>query len=233
MSIAVVNSGASPGATGSATLSTGSADFTTPTAGNLLVAFISTAGITASTGNLPTGSDNLGTTGWTTNTTFAQDTAATDFTAVAYKFAIGTETQLNPVPAAGGTIIAIGYVELSGAANPISIDTIVATNNGAGGKTADTSNSVTTSTANSMVLGGVGFAASPGAPIAWSGTGPMTNISSAAVAMMVGYYLSGSTLSGATFTANWSNSRVPLGFLIIAIKPPATSSNSNSFFLFM
>jgi hypothetical protein len=185
---------------------------TSATKGNLLVLF--TAQIGALT---PSATDNISSTvGWTNNTTHALDGGGANSVYVSYKTAVGGETELKSGSA--GTSEGVAYFELAGAST--TIDTIVHTDNQAAGLTI-TSPAVTTTDAGSISLAAVGDGAGAfGAPEAWTGTGPMTNVETLSARIIGGSYLPGTTLSGATFAAHWPTSRVS-GILVASFKPAA------------
>lgn len=178
--------------------------------GNLLVVFGVQLGTTAISP-----SDNISlTVGWTVHATHAVDGGSANSVYVAYKVAVGGETEIQMGSA--GTAEGLSYFELSGAST--TVDTIVHTDNQAAGLLV-TSPAVTTTNAGSIVLGCVGDgAAAFGIPEAWTGTGPMTNVETINTRSLAGSYLPGTTLSGATFTAHWPTSRVS-GILVVAFAP--------------
>lgn len=200
MAISVLNSVQLSGAT---TLTVPSA-----TARNLLVLFVQQTVTTATTG-----SDNIrGTTGWVANSTHALFNGSNQSVYVSYKTAVGGETTIqtsNNTPVFG-----MSYFELTGAAIPAAIDTIVAYNNVASATTAS-SGPVTTTDA---ILAAVGLTSPGGTIDAWTGSGPMTNISTSSSYIIGGYYIPGSTVSGDTFTANWTSANTS-GMLVVAFQP--------------
>lgn len=204
MGISVLNSAQTTAAAATLTI-------TSATAGNLLVMFISQTGSL----NLPSGRDNIGSAGWSTNSTFSTN-STTSGGFVAYKMAVGGETTLNPTAGSGSSIAGIAYFEIVGI-SAVSVDTTVATNDSTS-ITSLTSNSVTTTNAGDIILAAVCGVNSLGAINAWTGTGPMANITTASSNMIGGYYIPGITLSGATFTANWTTSRTPDGMMLVALK---------------
>jgi hypothetical protein len=218
MAISVVNSKQTGASTSTLTI-------TSATASNLLVALVAQTG-SAST---ITGSDNIsGSTGWTVNATPAVWSSSANSLWLAYKTAAGSETSLNPTAGSGGTIVGISYLELHGAAIPGSLDgTPVATSNSTNTAT-QTSGAVTTTNAGDIIFGAMAMSPSDGGSNAWTGTGPMTLVSANATLTDGGYYIPGSTLSSATFTANWTTARAH-GMLVAAIKPASSAVNASVF----
>lgn len=201
---------------------------TSATAGNLLVVFIDQITTTSA----PTGSDNIsGTTGWTTNSTSALFSGSASSLFVAYKKAVGGETSLNPTVGSGGTLEGLSYFELSGIDTTPTIETIVHADNKVAVTTA-TSAAVTTSNPGDIVLiCAGGNAVDSGTVNAWTGTGPATNVSTASTRCIGGYYIPGTTLSGATFTANWTSAK-NTGVLALALQPVSSGNSSSGFFNF-
>lgn len=223
MAIANVHQGQTAAATAS------SLAITSAVAGHILIVFISqTVSIVAA----PTGSDNIsGATGWTTNATKSTFSATgVDATFVMYKVAVGGETTITATAGTGGTVQGLAVLELSGAS--LTIDTIVVSNTTSTALTTTTSGSVTTSNAGSIILAGIGQNAASGAIGVFTGTGPMTRVSSSSTRCIGGYYLPGSTVSGATFTANWANSNAA-AMLILAIEPAGAAPINVNFFQMM
>ncbi|HUD06472.1 MAG TPA: hypothetical protein VMR34_01160 [Candidatus Saccharimonadales bacterium] len=187
---------------------------TSAEAGNYLVAFVSGSVI----GTI-TGADNIsGSTGWTTNSTTANN--GTVSMAVAYKLAVGGETTLEPTQS-GGSVQGIAYFEVAGnnSIAPI-IDVIVATN-GSSPATTLASSSVTTTYANDIILADVGAAntgLTMGAPTAWTSY-VLTNITTSSSNTVGGSIIPGATVSGKTPTGNWTTSRLPAGMIVIALAP--------------
>ena len=210
MAITVVNKKQ----TGSAAATT--LAITNATKGNRIVVFLAqTASLVA-----PTVTDNLGGT-YAVNATKAVNAASANSLWVAEKEAAGNENELKMTPGTGGVGQGIAYFELSGASS--TVDVIVHTDNAASAKTV-TSPSVTTTNAGDIVLAAVSDSTSAfGVISAWTGTGPMTNVETVSTRIFGGSYLPGSTLSGATFTANWETARVSC-ILVIALKPAGTES---------
>jgi len=206
MAVAVVNKKQ----TGEA--SAGKLTITSATKGNLLVAFIAQTG----TETAPKGKDNIsGETGWTVSATSAPGSVTTTRVWLAYKTAVGGETELNPTVGTSGTLRGISYFEVSGCSE--TVDTIVAS------KSASavflTSGAVTTTDAGDIVLAGVANNAATMAEVkAWTGTGPMTNVETASTMIFGGSYIPGTTLTAVTFTANWLTARAP-EMLVVALKP--------------
>lgn len=183
-------------------------------AGNLLVMFISQQSSTAA----PSAAvDNTLSGLWTIDTAAGHHAiwqSSTHSLWLATKTAVGGETSFSAASALG-TIQGLAVAEISGLGTVI--DTIVKNDNTASSATT-TSPSVTTADAGDVILGAVGAIASTGTITAWTGTGPMTNYSTAATRCMGGHYIPGSTLSGATFTANWTTGK-QTGMLVVAFKP--------------
>jgi hypothetical protein len=201
--------GARTGAGATSTLT-----ITSPAAGNTLNVFIAQSGTTSA----PTLKDNLGTSGWTVNEVKALGNTSAGSLWFATKEAVGTETKLEPTVGTGGTLNGIGYAELSGASQ--TVDAITHQDNGATATT-QTSVGITTTDAGDILLGFVGdvAATNTGTVSAWTGTGPMTNISTGTSRAGVGgWYLPEKTLTAAAFTANWETGIKP-AMLVVAIKP--------------
>jgi hypothetical protein len=209
---------------GSATNTLGPSGITATTAGNLLVVFVVQTSSTAQ----PSISDNInGSTGWTFNAT--KSTFVTSLTGscwVCYRIATGGETTYTATAGAGGTVQGLSYFEVTGNANTIVVDTIVGTNAASGSVTTITSGAVTTSDATSIILACAEQNGPTGTITAWSGTGPMANTTTTGTRAIGGNYVPGSTLSGVTFTANWTTGNQS-GMLVIAIKGPAVASSIN------
>lgn len=209
MAIAIVNRKQTTGVA-TATLTIPSA-----TAGNLLVAFIQKAG------SLTTvkGKDNIsGETGWTVNATSAPFFTSADSIWVATKIAVGGETELNPA-ANGGTLNGISYFELSGTEG--AVDAISHADNVASAATG-TSAAITTTDAGSWVFVGIGLhGGGTGTITAWTGGPPtLTNTETGTTRCMGGAGNPGGTLTGATFTGNWTTAHT-MGILAVAFKPTA------------
>lgn len=204
MTIAIANSGQT-GPAAAATLS-----ITTPTAGNILVCFIDQVG--GGPSNTPT------LTGWTINATPALYASSADTVWAAYKIASGSETSIAPTAGSSGTIDGICYWEISGAKNPIALDGSPVANSNLGAFTTGAIN-YTTSVAGSIVLMGVGSAASSGGQNAWlSSTSTIaTNIGTAASRCFGGSYITTTTITTAQFEASWLNSH-NFGMLGIALE---------------
>lgn len=220
MAAAVVRSKQTAGAS-SGTLS----GLTAATAGNLLVLFINES---ASIVNAPKPKDNIsGETGWTVDT--AEGHKAVYNTSLnslwlATKVAVGGETTLEATPGTGATLEGLSYFECSGLT--ATIDTIVHADNTGSGK-ASTSPSVTTVDAGDLLLAAVAHGSASGTVSAWTGTGPMTNVETTTTRCIGGSYIPGTTLSGATFTANWTNGHVS-GLLLVAFTPEAVAASGLS-----
>lgn len=204
MTIAIANSGQT-GTAASATLS-----ITTPTAGNILVCFIDQ--LNGGPSNTPA------LTGWTVNATPALYASSADTVWAAYKIASGSETSIAPTAGSGGSITGICYWEISGAKNPIALDGSPVANSNLGAFP-DGAINYTTSVAGSIVLLGVGSAASTGGQTAWTSTGGTvaTNISTAASRCFGGSYITTTTVTSSQFQANWTNSH-NFGLLGIALE---------------
>jgi hypothetical protein len=204
--------------TGSASAAT--LAITAPSVGHLLVVFIDQSGTTAA----PTGKDLLGTTGWTVNATHGVYAASVNSLYVATKVAVGTESELTPSAGAGGTVQGLSYFEVSGASG--TVDAIVHADNAINVKTL-ASPGLTTTDAGSVVLGAAAMGKGSGTVSAWTGTGPMTNVETVTTRCLGGSYIPGSTISGATFTANWEVA-ANATLLVVAIKPLGEETKKGS-----
>lgn len=182
---------------------------TIPTAKNTLLMFVMQEATTSA--------PSL--TGFTFSGTSALQGGSVNSLWVGTKEATGFETTLAPTAGAGGTVIGISYGEVSGAS--LEFETVVATSNSAT-STSQVSGAVTTANAGDAIFGAVCFMVSNGSSGNWTGTGPMTRVEEAATRCMGGFYVPGTTLSAATFTANWTTSR-PHGMLVVALKPASGS----------
>ena len=206
MAVAVVNSKETTTATGSLTI-------TSATLGHLLVVFVSTAAYTSPISM----SDNIsGSTGWTTHPTIATYGASNQHSVqVAYKVAVGGETTLT---ATGGTLKGVLAFELSGTG--ASLDVVTANS---GQSTATPTSGSFTTTKVDAILCGIGINGLTGGNSGWSGTGPMTNVSTATGAFGGGYYVPGTTVTGASFTFTSSTSNL-CAALTVGVAP--VSSNT-------
>ena len=157
--------------------------------------------------------------GWSFSPTSALQGASANSLWFGTKIAAGGETSISPAPGTGGTVIGVCYFEVEGAGQEV--DAIVASSNG-GSVTTQVSGALTTTAAGDVILGCVGFASGNGGSSAWTGTGPMTSVGGETRAMG-GYYVPGTTLAAATFTANWVNSRTH-GMLVVALKPSSSAA---------
>jgi hypothetical protein len=197
--IAVVNSAQTP-STAAASLT-----ITSATAGNALVCFISQVGSTVA----PTLA------GYTVEATDALFASSADSVWCAHKIAAGGEVAIAPT-AGGGTIDGICYWEVSSTDNPLVLDQALTVLSNHAAAATGTVN-VTTKVEGSLVLIGVGLAASSGTIAAWTTT-VATNISTTASRMYGGSYLTTTPLSAAAFKANWQTSQV-FGMLAVALQP--------------
>jgi len=185
------------------------------TAGNLLAAFVTQNGATLP-GNPPTLA------GWATSGSYATTTASTGVFLLT-KTAAGGETTIAPTAGTGGTIDAISYFEISGYPGTLYLDGSPITASNISSATTYTSAPVTTVVAGSILLMcSTTGTNQDGGQLAWAA-------SNLAVPVLVGAsgtnlkqtsasYIPGVTLSGVTFTASWTTSRVS-GFLLFAISP--------------
>lgn len=212
MAITVVQSKAT-GAGASASLSIGS----TTTAGNRVFAFLSqSASLVA-----PTVKDNEpgGSSGWTVSSTKAEGAAKANSLWVAEKKVASGEPFSIIEMTAGTSGIAQGICafELAGASSEI--DVSVKNDNPTTSKSV-TSPAVTTTDSSDILLGAVGAVNAALSVTSW--TASMTDVEPATgTRCMGGYYIPGTTLSGATFTANWETSR-QVGMLVLAVKVAAS-----------
>lgn len=210
MAITVINP-ALTGGSGTATLT-----ITSATALNGMACFINQSGsLTAPT-----------ITGWTVYpTVHAQFNTSGSSIWYAYKIAAGGETSIAPTAGSGGTIVGICYWEINGMDASLTLDgTPVHVDNTASAAT--NSVAVSTSTAGSIVLIGVGVTANNTSCNTWTGSDVATNVSSGATRMQGGSYVTTGTLSSQTFTANWGTARVS-GVLAVAIQPPSAGVTNN------
>ncbi len=211
MAITVVQSGQSAGGANS-----NSSTISGATAGNTVVAFCSQSGSTSA----PT--VTLGGVAMTVNGTSGVYNSSADSMWVAYKIATGGETSIAWTPGSGGTVRGNNYYELAGAASSVTLDGTAQHTDNLNAATGGVA--VTTATAGSIVLIGVGQNASSGTISAWTGTNVATNISTSASRCFGGSFITTSTVSS-TFTANWATSHVA-AMLAIALKPPGGSTTS-------
>lgn len=200
----VVRSKQTPGA------ATSSLSITAPKAKNVLAAFV----MQNSTLLAPSS------TGWTFSPTKAEQGAGANSLWFGTKEATGLEVAIAPTPGAGGSIAGISYFELEGSSQEI--ESIIGISN-SGAATTQTSNALATSKSTDIILACIGLGATNGGSSAWSGTGPMTNVEAGETRAQGGYFVPSSTLSAATFTANWSSSRTH-GMLVVALKAAATAA---------
>jgi hypothetical protein len=162
-------------------------------------------------------------TGYTQGSTSASSASSTTGIFFFTKTAAGGETTIAPTPGSGGTIQAVLYWEISGWVSTVYLDGNPTSASNIATATTYTSPGITTLNAASILLAcsttGTNL---NGGQAAWTGTGPMTlNPSGVPSRFQIGgSYIPGVTLSGATFTANWTTSRVS-GFLLYAIRPTA------------
>ena len=156
-------------------------------------------------------------TGWTVHATYSTyGNAGVNSQYVAYQSSPGNVGTVTPTVGSGGTILGIvGFVVPGASTN---VDVIVNELSTSGSGTVKTSGSVTTTDPGSIVLAGMALANNSGTITAWTGTGPMNNLATTNIKNFGGYYVPGTTLSGATFTANWTNSRANC-MLVVAFKP--------------
>lgn len=191
---------------------------TAATAGNILVSMMSQS-VTAA----PTVS------GYTVNATQAVFNTSAASVNVGYKIAAGGETGITWTPGTSGTVHGVTLWEIAGApasiildATPVHTDNLSAATGGL---------AVTTSTANSIILLGVGGSTSSGTISPWTGTNVATNISTAAARCFGGSFITTTTVSS-TFTANWATSGVK-GMLAIIIRPAAAATTATGYPLMM
>lgn len=200
----VVRSKQTPGA------ATSSLSITAPKAKNVLAAFV----MQNSTLLAPSLA------GWTFSPTKAEQASGVNSLWFGTKEATGLEVAIAPTPGAGGAIAGISYFELEGCSQEI--ESIIGISN-SGGTTTQTSNALATSKSTDIILACIGLGATNGGSSAWTGTGPMTNVEAGETRAQGGYFVPSSTLSAATFTANWTTSRTH-GMLVVALKAAATTA---------
>lgn len=186
----------------------------------MLVVFVSQTNATAS----PTITDSASGS-YTLNGTSAVFSASAHSLYVGYKLAAGTETSVSFTAASGGTAFGICCFELSGAANPVLIETIKNTNNSA--FLTSISTAAITTNYNNAVLAAVALTASQ-TPSAWTGTKVMTAVGASSTPMIGGSYVATGPLTSQTFTANWSGSKNS-GNLVVAFEPTYSPTNNAGF----
>jgi len=197
MAITVVQSAQSAGGANASSVAISAA-----TAGNTIVSCMSQTSTTT-----PTLS------GYTISSTKGVYNTSADSVWIAYKIAAGGETSVAWT--GGGTAHGVCAWEIAGAATSVTLDGSVVTTDNLSAATGG--RSVTTSTAGSIILIGVGHNVSSGTITAWTGTNVATNISTSAARCFDGSFITTSTVSS-TFTANWTNSHVA-GMVAIALQP--------------
>ncbi len=197
MAITVVQSSQSAGG-GNASSTTLSA----ATAGNTIVSCFSQTSTTTPT-----------LTGYTINATKGVYNSSGDSVWIAYKIAAGGETSVSWT--GGSTGHGCCAWEIAGAATSITLDGSVVTTDNLSAATGG--RAVTTGTAGSIILIGVGANASTGTISAWTGTNVATNISTSAARCFGGSFITSGTVSS-TFTANWATSHVA-AMIAIALQP--------------
>jgi hypothetical protein len=209
MAIGVVQKAQSPsGATGSLTIGQNTK------AGNRVFVFVSQSASVAA----PTVEDSVGgSTGWVLSATKALGAASANSLWMAEKVVVaGQEFAIVKFTAgAGGIAQGLWAIELSGASGTVDVSVVV---NNTGNVKTVTSPAVSTSDSGDIVLAAVGAVNAALAATSWTGTGPLTPAATEATRCLGGYYLPGSTLSGATVTASWETSR-QVGMLVVTIKP--------------
>jgi hypothetical protein len=150
----------------------GSFGITAAIAGNLLVAIVGNGSNTP-----PVGTDNVsGTTGWTTSSTFANQ-SGTQATFLMYKVAGGGETHIGTT---ASDTSSYSYWEIENMGATPAVDAIVAVTNGSG-ITSLTGGALTTTSADDIVLTGMGGVSNLGTISAWtdSNAGVPTLVSAA------------------------------------------------------
>ena len=211
MAISIVHS-AQTSSTAATTLT-----ITSATANNLLVCFIGQSAATSS--QPPT------LTGWTVNSTGAAGgNPSNNSVFMAYKVATGGETSIAPTAGGTGAVNGICYWELNGATSTFDtgLSTPSVVNTPASVATL-ASNAISTNQAGSIILFGLGgILNANGGQKAWTGTNVANYISTGSTFCFGGSFITTTTLSSQTFTANWtSNGRE--GMLAVAFQ--AAGSN--------
>jgi hypothetical protein len=186
---------------------------TAATAGNLLAAYVLQTGTTSP----PT------ITGYVQGSAVANGNTTSTGTYFFTKTAAGGETSIAPVAGSGGTIQAICYWEISGYGGTLYLDESPIAASNIATNTTYTSPATSTLSASSIILACSSTGSNQnGGGNAWTGTGPMVFVGTTGSnrQMIGGSYIPGVTLSGATFTANWTTSRIS-AYVSYSIRPTA------------
>lgn len=174
-------------------------------AGNLLVAFYTQASTTPPS----VITDNLGGS-WTISPTKAEYQGGVEGLFIAWKRAVGGEKEVKATPPEG--VLAGGWAYFEVHRLSETIDTIAVVNQQK--STGSTFSGFGTTNALDMILAAWGVNPVSGAVAPWTGTGPLSLVSSATTRVVAGSLVPEAVVSSGTFAAHWTSTTNNGGIIV-------------------